>query len=814
MMAHWNIPLIMLSFAVATLSSLMAMELVRQVRHSMYWHMSGMWLVGGSLALGMGVWSMHFIGMLAWNPSGDMTLTLWPTLLSLLLAVASSGLALRLAARCRLSRSLLLLGGVVMGLGIAAMHYTGMAAMQLEGARWRYDPLLVLLSVLVAVAAATIALWLFRFHSESADRSTWHRHFLSALIMGLAICGMHYTGMAAMIMEARPLQALPTERREGSESPWLAVAVAATSLAVLIVTLMQLLTSTHRTLGFERMQGRIMLDAMEDGVLSVDQHGVIRHANPTALALAGVSEREAIGQPFISIFRLVGEADDTALPDPLAPVLERGEVVHLHSKILLYARDDTRHAVELKASPLRERQSGPMGAIVILRDVSFRQEMLQRLEQQAMNDSLTGLYNRRAFDLEIERFEGSQAAQCHYLIVFDLDDFKLINDSCGHDIGDDILCDFAEMLGTAFSPPDFIARLGGDEFAVLVQNRTLESVHRAIEQLRYSLDVYSYEHDRRLYTLSASIGLAAIDERFQSASDVMIAADRACYSAKRSGRNRVRAYEEDDFEALQRDQEVCWLPRLREALREDRLALYAQTIEPAGRDGAPRGCYYEVLLRYVDDDGSHLAAGAFMPAAERGRLMPEIDRWVIESVCRLLSQYPDMLGPGERLAVNLSGQSLTDETLADWVLARLSDWQVPADALCFEITETAAITGFDRARAFMEALRRHGCEFALDDFGSGMSSFAYLAALPIQHIKIDGAFVRRMFESPVDRAIVTSISSLGRSLGLSTIAECVENEDTRQALAAFEIDYFQGYGIARPDDIYRVFDIGRRTQAG
>lgn len=811
MMAQWNIPLVALSFAVATLSSFMALELIRQLRHGTSMSVSRMWLVGGSFAMGLGGWSMHFVGMLAWEPSSHMSLTPGLTLLSLLLAVASAGLALRLAAVSRLSRPFLLLGGAVMGAGIASMHYTGMAAMQLEDASWHYDIPLVLLSVVVAVAAATTSLRLFRFHGESAGRGAWYHHLLSALFMGLAVCGMHYTGMAAMVMEGRPSGAVG--RAERIDSLWLAVAVAATSLAVLILTLMQLLKSTHRTLGFERMQVRIMLNAMDDGVLTVDQHGCIRHANPTALALAGVSEKEAGGQPFTSVCRLKKESDDTVLVDPLAPVLERGEVVHLHSKILLHARNGARYAVELKASPLRERQRGPIGAVVIVRDVSFRQEILDRLEHQAMHDSLTGLYNRRAFDQAIQRFEGSRAADDNYLLLLDLDDFKLINDSCGHGAGDEILRDFAGMLGRTFEAQDFIARLGGDEFAILLSNRPLESVLHAIERLRGHLDGYSYEQGRRLYTIGASIGLTAIDERFESASDIMIAADRACYSAKCSGRNQLRSYQEGDSETLQRAHEVCWLPRLREALRRDRFVLYAQRIEPMGGAVPPRGCYYEVLLRYIDDDGRHTAPGAFMPAAERSRMMPEIDRWVIDNVCRLLSQRPGMLGPGERLAVNLSGQSLTDETLAAWVLSRLSDWQVSAEALCFEITETAAIAGFDRAREFMETLRLHGCEFALDDFGSGMSSFAYLAALPIQHIKIDGAFIRALDESRVDRAIVTSISSLGRSLGLSTIAECVENDAIRATLEGLEIDYVQGYGVAMPEDICRLFDIERPLRA-
>lgn len=823
MFNHWNLPLVALSFTVAMLASFTALELTRQVRHAARPSMRRVWLGCGSCAMGLGIWSMHFVGMMAWRPAMAMSLEPGLTLLSLLMAIASSALALRLAGSQRLSRYALIPGGLVMGLGIALMHYTGMAAMQMGSMRWHYSPSLVLLSVSVAVVAATVALLLFRFHGENSQRSDRTWRLLSAAFMGLAISGMHYTGMSAMVMETR---LTPNDRIPRADTFWLAVAVAAASLMILAFTLIQLLTNgrlsaqirmgrelqhlldnTHRTLDFERLQGRIMLNAIDDGVFTVDQQGLVQHANPTALELIGILEKDVKGRPFGETCRLQKTTSGQPLADPLVPVLERGEVVHLHSQVRLYSLDGKEHTVELKASPLRSRGHSIIGAVVIVRDVSFRQEMMQRLERQALRDSLTGLYNRRAFDQEMLNYEQNRAQDGHYLCIFDLDNFKLINDSCGHAAGDDILHDFARLLDASFGNYAFLARLGGDEFAAIVHGQPWEQVLSAAEHLRREIESYSYEHDRKLYAIGTSIGLAAMDERFKSVSDIMIAADRACYSAKCGGRNQLRIYREDDDQALQRDHEVRWLPKLREALRENRFVLYTQRIDSVLPVEGKGGRYHEILLRYEDDEGQHISPGVFLPVAERSHLMPEIDRWVIHHAFSLLSQQRDVLEEGDRFAINLSGQSLSDEHFVDYVLEQFQKWQVPAGMICFEITETVAISGFDRAQRFMMILRRHGFEFSLDDFGSGMSSFAYLAALPIQHIKIDGSFVKDLSNSEVNRAIVNSISGIGRSLGLKTIAEFVENGEILAGLRELGVDYAQGYGIERPEGIMRLFDI-------
>ncbi|WP_299258233.1 bifunctional diguanylate cyclase/phosphodiesterase [uncultured Kushneria sp.] len=825
MLMSWNVPLVTLSYVIATLASFTALELTRQVRHATHAGMKRMWFCSGSCALGLGIWSMHFVGMLAWKPSISMTYQPGLTLVSLVMAIAISVLALGLGGIRHVRVWPLMAGGSVLGAAIATMHYTGMAAMTMDGMQWHYDTSRVVLSVAIAIIAATAALMLFRIHGEDPKkRSAWYYRLLSAGVMGLAISGMHYTGMSAMVMDSYSV--IVVRAAAEADTFWLASSVSLATLMILGFTLMQLLAddrlsaqirmgrelqrlldSTHQTLNLERMQGRTMLNAIDDGVLTIDQYGSVKHANPTALRLLGTDEHSVFDQPFDRICLIREEGSIDTLQDPLEPVLKRGEVVHLHSRLLLHTQSGQAHFIELKASPLRVYEQSIVGAVVIISDVSFRREMMNRLEHQALHDSLTGLNNRRAFDQEILRYSDSLTGHRNHLIFFDLDHFKIINDSCGHGAGDQVLCDFSRFLRISFRDNDFIARLGGDEFAVIVNNNALESTLNNIERLKRCTESYSFEFEGRCYTIGTSIGLAIMDERFESTDEIKIAADRACYSAKCSGRNRLRIYEEDDTRTLQRHQEVLWLPRLREALHKDRFVLYAQRIDsvlPIDNDGYR---HHEILLRYVDDEGQHIAPGAFLSVAERSNLMPEIDRWVVYHTFQMLSRQKTALKAHDHFSINLSGQTLTDETFAAYVLEQFEHWQLPASMICFEITETAAISGFDRARHFMETLRNHGCEFSLDDFGSGMSSFAYLAALPINHIKIDGAFVKDLVNNEVNQAIVSSISGIGRSLGLKTVAEFVENEEILASLRELGVDYAQGYGIARPDCMLRLFEL-------
>ena len=819
MFASWNLWLVALSYAVATLASFTALDLTRKVRHTALGSMRRIWFCCGSCAMGLGIWSMHFVGMLAWKPAGAMTYQVGLTLTSLLLSIVSSALALKLASDGKTRHWMLLPGGVIMGAGIALMHYTGMSAMDMDSMEWTYDKPTFALSIVIAIAAAIVALSLFRLHSESLTKNQWQYHLLSAGMMGFAICGMHYTGMAAMDMVIPP--ALVESPTADEDSFWLGMSIGAATLMILGFTLVQLmadgklsaqikmgrelqllLDSTHRTLDLERLQGRVMLNAIDDGVLTVDQQGNVQHANPTALKLIGIGENRIIDQPFSRICRLRHESEDCLITDPLSPVLNYGKVVHLYSQIQLESWDQHYHYIDLKASPLRASHAEIIGAVVILRDISFRREMMNQLEHQAMHDSLTGLNNRRALDQEMLRYRHRLDSDNNFFLFLDLDHFKMINDSCGHAAGDEVLCDFARLLLSHFESSDFVARFGGDEFAVLINCQLKEALLCNVERFRHAVNDYAYEYKGQRYGIGVSIGLVAMNSRFQTTEEVMIAADRACYSAKCSGRNRLKIYEEGDRKALQREHEALWMPRLKEALSDDNFVLYAQRIDPVSENVRQEKTYdyYEILLRYIDKKGNHISPGIFLPVAERGNLMPEIDRWVIRHTFIMLSQQLKELKGRERFAINLSGQSLGDESFVTWIIEQLRFFDIPPKVICFEITETVAVSNFDNARRFMEILSHYGCDFALDDFGSGMSSFAYLAALPVNQIKIDGSFVRELVNNNVNRAIVSSISVIGRSLGLKTVAEFVENDEVLAVLQELGIDFAQGYGIDRPSE--------------
>jgi diguanylate cyclase (GGDEF)-like protein/PAS domain S-box-containing protein len=444
----------------------------------------------------------------------------------------------------------------------------------------------------------------------------------------------------------------------------------------------------------------------------------------------------------------------------------------------------------------------------VVRDVTEHKTTLLRMEHRAQHDELTGLVNRREFMRRLDNLVRAAAVEQrqHALLCLDLDQFKVINDTCGHAAGDELLRQVATLLRLNARATDTIGRLGGDEFAVMLTDCSASSALNVAEAVRQALSTHRFSWEERVFEVAGSIGVAAIDAASHDAKTVLSLADAACYVAKDNGRNRVQLYS-GGSECVQKRAEMDWVSRITRALDEERFCLYYQSVAPIGAHG---GAHREILLRMVDGGGNCIAPGQFLPSAEKYNLMAAIDRWVIRTVFATQAREWDALvqqcaigaGPCDTFtAINLSGVSLNDDSFPDFLREQVAMHKVAPAAVCFEITETVAVHNLKRVASFIAEMKEMGFRFALDDFGAGMSSFSYLKALPVDFIKIDGALVREITRSPLDSRIVESIAYVAQGMGVKTIAEFVENEEILERLRAIGIDYAQGYGIHVPEPV-------------
>lgn len=431
-------------------------------------------------------------------------------------------------------------------------------------------------------------------------------------------------------------------------------------------------------------------------------------------------------------------------------------------------------------------------------------EATERLSYQASHDALTGLVNRREFERRLEKalLTAREDGRVHALCYLDLDQFKIVNDTCGHVAGDELLRQLTVLVQSKVRDADTLARLGGDEFGVLLDNCPLEQASIVAELLRQTVKDFHFVWKEKPFVIGVSIGLVAIDQDAGSLDVVLSHADAACYAAKDLGRNRVHLYRAEDGDLAQRQGEMHWVARITRAIEENRFRLFYQTILPI-QAHSHEGKHFEILLRLIDDNGQIVPPMAFIPAAERYNLMPSIDRWVVSTALGLYWKiFPECKerqeGACNTCTVNLSGPSLCDEHFLEFIKRQFVIYKVPYQHVCFEITETAAITNLAKAMDFISELRSHGCRFSLDDFGSGLSSFTYLKNMQVDYLKIDGSFVRNMVDDPMDAAMVSSINQVGHVMGLKTIAEFVENDAVLAKLRELGVDFAQGFGIEHP----------------
>ncbi|HLA75765.1 MAG TPA: EAL domain-containing protein [Gammaproteobacteria bacterium] len=551
----------------------------------------------------------------------------------------------------------------------------------------------------------------------------------------------------------------------------------------------------------EKERAQVTLQSIGDAVITTDANGAIEYLNPVAEELTGWSNAEAQGLPLPQVFDIINEGTGEAQENPVDKVLAKGCIVPLANHTALRRRDGTSIPIEDSAAPIRDRAGYITGVVLVFHDVSSAREFKQRLTHQATHDALTNLANRREFELRLQDALSIAKAQCvqHAVCYFDLDQFKIINDTCGHMAGDELLRQLSAVLEATVRQTDTLARLGGDEFGLLLMNCEQAPAERIVNNLMQSVRDFRFNWRDESFVVSVSAGLVPVTAESESMAHILSTADAACYIAKESGRNRVHVYRDNDKDVAHRRGEMSWVARINEALDQSLFCLYRQTIAPL--DDSHPGEHFEVLVRMKDKSGQLILPAEFIPAAERYNLMPAIDRWVIQNTFALLNKlYGD--NRQKKLSIctiNLSGLSLSDESFLEFIRHQGKLLQATPRAICFEITETAAIANINKAITFMSRLKELGFSFSLDDFGSGLSSFTYLKNLPIDYLKIDGSFVKNMLDNALDFSIVSAVNQIGHTMGVHTVAEFVENTKILGALREMGMDYAQGYGVSRPE---------------
>jgi len=545
------------------------------------------------------------------------------------------------------------------------------------------------------------------------------------------------------------------------------------------------------------------LASIGDGVIRTDAEGRIDSMNPVAEQLTGWIAEEALGRPVTEIFQVVDEVTRTPLPDPVRQCLEQDRIVVSPGHALLLGAEGQEYSVRDSAAPIRDRHGEVIGAVVVFKDVTQLRGMEREMIYLASHDALTGLLNRREFEVRLRRALRTARAEqrLHVLLYLDLDEFKAINDTCGHLVGDEMLKQITALLRSRVRRSDTLARLGGDEFGVLLEDCPLDDAREIAEDVRRSVREFRFRWRDQMFSVGASIGFVAIDGDSGDLAQVVGAADAACYVAKEGGKNRVHEHELDDTTIAERYGEMQWIHRIHSAFEDRRFRLYYQLVQPLS-GSAGRELLCEVFLRMLDPDGKVVSPSAFIAAAERYKLIGSLDRWVTRTAFRALAevQRREVSRP-VLFAVNISAQALAEDGFLDHVGKELEQSGVDPRRVCFEITETAAISKLDSAMRFISGLKSRGCRFVLDDFGSGLSSFSYLRDLQVDYLKIDGEFVQNMLDDRVKRAMVESINQVGHALGIQTIAEWVENRPTLEVLKALGVDYAQGYWLCRPQPL-------------
>ncbi len=562
-----------------------------------------------------------------------------------------------------------------------------------------------------------------------------------------------------------------------------------------INNMLERIEESRHALQFEKDRAQVTLSTLggiAEAVITSNGLGHVVYMNAAAESLTGVSIDEVSGGTLLLSLNLM-TLDKTSDID-VAWLTDAGSN---QEEVMLIRGDDQEFIIRKSTSPLYDNQNILFGHVTVLQDVTALRALSNQLFYQAKHDALTGLVNRYEFDRKVQEaiLDATLEDRSYCLAYVDLDQFKIVNDTCGHMAGDLLLQQLANHIKDKVRSSDTFARLGGDEFALLLNGCDIHKAHEIVNDMLNMVKEYRFSFDDKVFKIGASIGLVEITQHNKlNLSELLNAVDSACYRAKREGGNRIHIYLQEDSNLKEHHQQLNWVLRIQQALEKDQFVLYMQRIEGM-RLGAELHC--ELLIRMKSEEGKLYSPSIFLPTAERYHLMPLIDRWVVAKAFAVIAHkganFPYVC------AINLSGQTISDETFLEDVLHQFELHNLDPRRICFEITETALISNMNKARKFMRALRELGCRFSLDDFGSGLSSFGYLKNLEVDFLKIDGIFVKNIVKHKIDRAMVESINNVGHVMGLRTIAEFAESDNIIDVLKEIGVDYAQGYGVARPE---------------
>ncbi|MGD1712550.1 EAL domain-containing protein [Dapis sp. BLCC M172] len=577
----------------------------------------------------------------------------------------------------------------------------------------------------------------------------------------------------------------------------------------------------------EKEKVQTTLKSIGDGVITTDKNGHVDYLNPMTEKMTGWELAAARGKPLTEILQIIDEVTGTPMENPVDIVFREQRIVSFANNIILVARDGQEYAIEDSAAPIKTEDNQILGAVLVFRDVTDKRKLTNQISWQAQHDSLTGLLNRREFEKYLDNclVTVQEKNQEHTLAYIDLDRFKIVNDTCGHQAGDELLRQVSTLLNSVCRKSDIVARLGGDEFGLLLLQCTMNNAEELVQELIDRLQQFRFAWEGKSFNIGMSVGLVAINQESlnnsgEKDSNVLLsAADAACYIAKNQGRNCYHVYQTDDQDVPQQKNTLHWVTKIHQACEENLFCLYYQAVAPLS-DSYLSKFYYEILLRLKDETGKIIPPMAFLPAAERYHLNPMIDRWVIKNFLKYLSEVKRQLQPsftnkddeiflrqtpnnsGEVIyGINISGETVNDKEFITFLQEQFARFNISPQTVCFELTETVAMANLSQTALLIKQLKHLGCRFALDDFGGGVSSFTYLKNLPVDYLKIDGSFVKDIVNDPIDYAIVEGMNNISHVMGLETIAELVSDRGILDKVKAIGINYGQGYGVAYPQPL-------------